>query len=80
MVKNPATGQPFRDDVISIFDKYFSQNFPDNSEVEETATTEAEQTKHLLVNEDSPEYLKKVDLIDAMRQAPNTLALNSSYR
>jgi signal transduction histidine kinase len=30
--KNPATGQPFGDDVISIFDKYFSRNFPDNHE------------------------------------------------
>lgn len=43
-------------------------------ESEETVKTEEEQTKHLLVNEDSPEYLKKVDLIDAIRQAPNKAA------
>lgn len=43
-------------------------------EAEETAQTDEKQTKHLLVNEDSPEYLKKVDLIDAIRQAPNKAA------
>ncbi len=29
---NPATGKPFGDDVISIFDKYLSRNFPDENE------------------------------------------------
>jgi signal transduction histidine kinase len=29
---NPATGKPFGDDVISIFDKYVSRNFPDENE------------------------------------------------
>lgn len=43
-------------------------------ENEEAATMEEEQAKHLLVNEDSPDYLKKVDLIDAIRQAPNKAA------
>ncbi|WP_062291529.1 Mu transposase C-terminal domain-containing protein [Nostoc piscinale] len=53
--------------------KTTSQAFP-AFEAEETAKAEEEQTKHLLVNEDSPEYLKKVDLIDAIRQAPNKAA------
>ena len=43
-------------------------------ETEEAAKTEEEQTKHLLVNEDSPDYLKKVELIDGIRQAPNKAA------
>ncbi|WP_459195147.1 transposase [Nostoc sp. FACHB-892] len=43
-------------------------------ETEEAAKTEEEQTKHLLVNEDSPDYLKKVELIDIIRQAPNKAA------
>ncbi|MBD2168671.1 transposase [Calothrix membranacea FACHB-236] len=38
------------------------------------AKKEEEQTKHLLVNEDSSDYLKKVELIDAIRQAPNKAA------
>ncbi|MCG6136475.1 MAG: hypothetical protein MET45_17835 [Nostoc sp. LLA-1] len=50
-----------------------SQAFP-AFETEDAATTEEEQTKYLLVNEDSPDYLKKVDLIDAIRQAPNKAA------
>ncbi len=29
---NPATGKPFGDDVISIFDKYLSRNVPDDNE------------------------------------------------
>ncbi|MBD2301188.1 Mu transposase C-terminal domain-containing protein [Nostoc sp. FACHB-190] len=53
--------------------KTTSQAFP-AFEAEETAQTDEKQTKHLLVNEDSPEYLKKVDLIDAIRQAPNKAA------
>ncbi|MBD2451652.1 transposase [Nostoc sp. FACHB-152] len=43
-------------------------------DIEETATIEEEQAKYLLVNEDSPDYLNKVDLIDAIRQAPNKAA------
>ncbi|MEA5566131.1 hypothetical protein [Anabaena sp. UHCC 0399] len=43
-------------------------------ETEDTAQTEEKETEYLLVNEESPEYLKKVDLIDAIRQAPNKAA------
>lgn len=50
-----------------------SKAFPD-LEVEKAAKMEEEQTKHLLVNDDSPDYLKKVELIDAIRQAPNNVA------
>jgi signal transduction histidine kinase len=31
--RNPTTGQPFGDNVIAIFDKYLSRNFPDDNEV-----------------------------------------------
>jgi signal transduction histidine kinase len=30
--KNPTTGKPFGDDIIAIFDKYLSRNFPDDNE------------------------------------------------
>ncbi|WP_016872305.1 sensor histidine kinase [Chlorogloeopsis fritschii] len=30
--RNPTTGKPFGNDVISIFDKYMSRNFPDDNE------------------------------------------------
>ncbi|BAY96429.1 transposase-like Mu [Tolypothrix tenuis PCC 7101] len=50
-----------------------SEAFP-GLEIEEAANQEEEQTKHLLVNEDSSDYLKKVELIDAIRQAPNKAA------
>lgn len=43
-------------------------------ETEKAAKMEEEHTKHLLVNEDSPDYLKKVELIDGIRQAPNKAA------
>ncbi|MBH8578330.1 transposase [Nostocaceae cyanobacterium CENA369] len=43
-------------------------------ETEEVAKTEEEQITHLLVNEDLPDYLNKVELIDAIRQAPNKAA------
>lgn len=43
-------------------------------EIEEAAKPEEEQTNYLLVNEDSPDYLKKVELIDAICQAPNQVA------
>lgn len=49
-------------------------------EAEEAAKTEEEQTKHLLVNQDSPDYLKKVELIDAIRQAPNKAARRNGIR
>lgn len=41
---------------------------------EEAIITEPEQFKNLLENENSSEYLKKVELIDAIRQAPNKAA------
>ena len=50
-----------------------SKVFPE-LETEKVAKIEEEQTKHLLVNEDSPDYLKKVELIDGIRQAPNKAA------
>ncbi|WP_375509891.1 AAA family ATPase [uncultured Nostoc sp.] len=50
-----------------------SKGFP-ALEIEEVSTMEEEQTKHLLVNEDSVDYLKKVDLIDAICQAPDKAA------
>ncbi|MDF5722469.1 MAG: DDE-type integrase/transposase/recombinase [Rhizonema sp. PD37] len=50
--------------------KLTSQDFP-ALEVEEAAKTEEESTKHPLINIDSADYLKKVELIDAVRQAPN---------
>ncbi|MBL1200948.1 MAG: transposase [Nostoc sp. GBBB01] len=50
-----------------------SKGFP-ALEIEEVSTMEEEQTKHLLVNEDSVDYLKKMDLIDTIRQAPNKAA------
>ncbi len=50
-----------------------SKGFP-ALEIEEVSTIEEEQTKHLLVNEDSVDYLKKVDLIDAICQAPDKAA------
>lgn len=50
-----------------------SKGFP-ALETEEATTMEEEQTKHLLVNKDSLDYLKKVELIDAIRQAPNKTA------
>ena len=43
-------------------------------EIEKVTKREEEQTKHLLKNENSPEYLKKAELIDAIRQAPNKAA------
>jgi putative transposase len=43
-------------------------------ETEDTAQTEEKETEYLLVSEESPEYLKKVELIDAIRQAPNKAA------
>ncbi|GBE93173.1 Mu transposase C-terminal domain-containing protein [Nostoc cycadae] len=43
-------------------------------ETEDTAQTEEKETEYLLVSEESPEYLKKVDLIDAICQAPNKAA------
>jgi putative transposase len=50
-----------------------SKGFPP-LEIEDTPTMEDEQAKYLLVNEDSADYLKKVDLIDAICQAPNKAA------
>lgn len=50
-----------------------SEAFP-GLEIEEVVNKEEEQTKHLLVNEDSSDYLKKVELIDVIRQAPNKAA------
>ena len=43
-------------------------------ETEDTAQFEEKETEYLLVNEESPEFLKKVELIDAIRQAPNKAA------
>ncbi|WP_339376057.1 Mu transposase C-terminal domain-containing protein [Calothrix sp. NIES-2098] len=43
-------------------------------EIKEAVSKEEEQTKYLLVNEDSSDYAKKVELIDAIRQAPNKAA------
>ncbi|MCF4969356.1 Mu transposase C-terminal domain-containing protein [Nostoc sp. CMAA1605] len=43
-------------------------------ETEDTAQSEEKETEYLLVNEESPEYLKKVELIDAICQAPNKAA------
>jgi putative transposase len=43
-------------------------------EIEDLGKTEEEQTEYLLENDESPEYLKKVELIDAIRQAPNKAA------
>jgi putative transposase len=43
-------------------------------EAEDTTQTEGNETEYLLVNEESPEYLKKVELLDAIRQAPNKAA------
>ncbi|PPJ61574.1 hypothetical protein [Cuspidothrix issatschenkoi] len=40
----------------------------------ETEEEDGAEDKNLLVNEDSPEYLKKVELIDAIRQAPDNVA------
>ncbi|MBD2137792.1 DDE-type integrase/transposase/recombinase [Anabaena sp. FACHB-1237] len=40
----------------------------------ETEEEDGAEDKNLLVNEDSPEYLKKVELIDAIRQAPDKVA------
>ncbi|MBH8577222.1 hypothetical protein I8752_30495 [Nostocaceae cyanobacterium CENA369] len=54
--------------------KSTSKAFPAFETAEETAQTEEEQTKHLLVHEDSPHYLKKVELIDAIRQISNKAA------
>ncbi|SRR5579883_571644 len=42
--------------------------------IEDLGKTEEEQTEYLLKNDDAPEYLKKVELIDAIRQAPNKAA------
>jgi len=50
-----------------------SEAFP-ALDIEEEANTEEEQTNYLLVNEDSSDYLKKVELIDTIRQAPNRAA------
>jgi putative transposase len=50
-----------------------SKAFPELN-IEEAANSEEEQTNYLLVNEDSPDYLKKVELIDTIRQAPNKVA------
>ncbi|MBD2214086.1 hypothetical protein H6G27_30095 [Nostoc linckia FACHB-104] len=55
-----------------------SEAFP-ALEIEEAANKEEEQTKHLLVNEDSSDYLNKVDLIDAIRQAPNKAARRDAF-
>ena len=49
-------------------------------ETEDTAQIEEKETEYLLVNEESPEYLKKVDLIDAIRQAPNKAARTDAMR
>ncbi|BAZ48694.1 transposase-like Mu [Nostoc sp. NIES-4103] len=43
-------------------------------ETEDTAQIEEKETEYLLVNEESPEYLKKVELIYAIHQAPNKAA------
>lgn len=43
-------------------------------EIEDLGKTKEEQTEYLLENDESSEYLKKVELIDAIRQAPNKAA------
>ena len=40
----------------------------------ETQEEDGAEDKNLLVNEDSPEYLRKVELIDAILQAPDKIA------
>jgi len=52
--------------------KPINKAFP-GFETEEEKDAE-EQSKYQLVNEDSPEYLKKVELIDAILQAPDKIS------